>query len=137
MLAVLHISPEIRGEGLVANLARVTGLAVKAAEDGDRLRHKQLLVAPPDRHLVVASTDQVALSAGPRENRHRPAVDPLFRSAAHYFGTRVIAVVLTGSLDDGSAGLSAVARRGGTTLVQSPDDAEMPDMPAAALAAVP
>jgi two-component system chemotaxis response regulator CheB len=91
----------------------------------------------PDRHLLVGEHDVLRLSRGPRENRARPAVDALFRSAARWCGPRVIGVVLSGALDDGAAGLATIAERGGTALVQRPDTARFDGMPRAALRAVP
>jgi two-component system, chemotaxis family, protein-glutamate methylesterase/glutaminase len=92
-------------------------------------------VAPPDRHLLLAA-DGIRVVFGPRENRSRPAIDPLFRTAAVNYRSRVIAVILTGLLGDGAAGLLAVERCGGMPLVQAPGDAAHPEMPRSALAAV-
>ncbi len=100
--------------------------------DGDPIRAGHIYVAPPDHHLLV-EPGHVRLTRGPRENWARPAVDPLFRSAAQAYGAGVIGVILTGGLNDGTAGLFEVKRRGGMTVVQDPDDAADPGMPQSAL----
>lgn len=114
--------------------ARGSNPAIHAAE-GQRLRPGTLYVAPPDHHMLV-ERHVIRLSRGPKENHVRPAIDPLFRSAAVSWGARTIGVVLTGQLDDGTAGLAAIKACGGTTLVQDPATAIEPAMPRSALANV-
>jgi len=101
------------------------------AQDGEPVLPGRIYVAPPDYHMLLAP-GAVRLSHGPRENGHRPAIDPLFRTAARAYGPRVIGVVLTGARRDGAAGLMAVRADGGLAVVQSPDDALMAEMPEAA-----
>jgi two-component system chemotaxis response regulator CheB len=133
VLIVMHV-PSERESMLAKILDRVTTMKVREARDGDRLRDGAVFIAPPDQHMLVAD-GAVRLGRGPTENGSRPAVDPLFRSAALDFGPRAIGVVLTGLLGDGTAGMFAIKRRGGITVVQDPKDAEFAQMPASALRA--
>lgn len=129
-----HISPDYPSL-LPQILTRLSALPVAHAVNGEPIRSGHIYVAPPDHHLLVES-GFVRLSRGPRENRFRPAVDVLFRSAACAYGKRVIGVVLSGSLDDGASGLYAIKERGGIAVVQDPLDALHPSMPMAAMRAV-
>jgi two-component system chemotaxis response regulator CheB len=131
---VLHIAPS-SPSALADILSRAGRLPCRPAEDGTPLRAGTIVVAPPDHHLVVE--DNVArLSVGPRENGHRPSVDVLFRSAAAARHDQVVGVVLSGNRDDGAAGLAAIKAYGGAAIVQDPDEAMYPGMPANALAHV-
>lgn len=109
-------------------LDRHTSVTVSLAAEGRQIEPNHLYVAPADHHLLIDS-DQMFLSQGPRENRVRPAIDPLFRSAALSHGPRVIGVVLSGALDDGTAGMVAIKNSGGMALVQDPQEAMTPSMP--------
>jgi two-component system, chemotaxis family, protein-glutamate methylesterase/glutaminase len=131
---VLHIAPE-SPSALARILQRAGRLPCRAASDGEPLRPGQILVAPPDHHLVIED-GRARLTVGPRENGHRPAVDVLFRSAATARHTRVVGVVLSGNRDDGAAGLAVIKSSGGATIVQDPDEAMYPGMPTSALAHV-
>ena len=113
-------------------LVRRAGTPASHAAEGDEPRAGHIHVAPPDRHMFLKE-GRISLSHGPRENHARPAIDPLFRSAAAEYGTGVIGVLLTGHLDDGTAGLQAIKARGGIAVVQHPSDAESPSMPASAM----
>ena len=135
VFVVLHIEPQ-RESHLARIFGRDAKISVVTAKDGDSIKHGHVYIAVPDFHLRVEN-NKVRLDHGPRHNFHRPAVDTLFSSAAKEFGSRVIGVVLTGALDDGTAGLMDIKRHGGMTVVQNPDDAVNPSMPASALDCVP
>ncbi len=128
---VLHV-PSHGTSVLPRILNKVSGLPVSHAQNGEAIVKGRIYVAPPDYHLLV-KPGYISLVKGPRENTHRPAVDPLFRSAAQSYGRRVVGVVLTGVLDDGTAGLKAVKMRNGVAVVQSPDDAMYTGMPRSAI----
>lgn len=131
---VWHMAPEVRGV-LPYVLNRQKGLRAEHAVDGEPIVFNRIYVAPADRHLLVEK-GFLRVARGPKENRFRPAVDPLFRSAAYSYESRVIGVVLSGALDDGTAGLWTIKSRGGLAIVQDPADAEVPSMPQNAAAAV-
>jgi two-component system chemotaxis response regulator CheB len=131
LFVVLHVPPDDRSL-LPEILSRSGPLPASHAHEGERIGRGRIYVAPPDFHLLV-QPGRVYLSHGPRENHHRPAIDALFRSAASAYGPGVIAVVLSGMLYDGTAGMLAVRRAGGVGVVQDPADALMPFMPQSAL----
>jgi two-component system chemotaxis response regulator CheB len=134
VLVVMHVSSNGRS-ALAEILDRAGPLPARAARHGQPIEPGQILVGPPDRHLVVHD-DVVHLSRGPRENQHRPAIDALFNSAARWHGPDVVGVVLSGVLDDGAVGAMAIAAQDGIVLVQDPEEAQCPGMPTAALRAV-
>jgi two-component system chemotaxis response regulator CheB len=131
---VVHVHPQ--SPRMLAKILSSRGpLTAKFAERGEAFYQGNIYIAPPNAHLIV-KPDTIALSQGPRENRSRPAIDVLFRSAAVTHTTRVIGVLLTGLLDDGTSGLEAIKRCGGIAVVQDPDDAAYSEMPESALASV-
>jgi two-component system chemotaxis response regulator CheB len=131
LLAVMHVPARLPSL-LGAILDRCGPLPAMEARDGMRLQAGHIYVGVPDRHLLVDG-EFMRLTRGPTENRFRPSIDTLFRSAAYTQGSRVVGVVLTGQLDDGTSGLWAIKDRGGVTVVQSPSDAPFPSMPLSAL----
>src|SRR3954451_13853233 len=135
MYVVLHL-PTNAHSALPDILGRAGPLPVQHAVDGLVPTPGHIYVAPPDVHLM-GRRGRMHLVRGPTEDGHRRVVDPLFRSAPESYGSRVIGVVLSGVLDDGTYGLLAIAQRGGITVAQSPDDALYPSMPQSAIDNVP
>ena len=133
ILVVLHISSNA-ASALPDILQRAGELPAHHPVDYEPLRNGLVYVAPPDHHLLLGPEGTVRVVRGPRENGHRPAIDPLFRSAARYYGERAIGIVLSGALDDGAAGLRVLTDAGGTAIVQDPEDALYASMPEHALA---
>lgn len=131
---VWHMSPDVTGI-LPQVINKQNTIHAANAIDQEPLVFNRIYVAPPDHHLMLEK-DTVRVTKGPKENRFRPAVDPLFRSAAYAYGSRVIGVVLSGALDDGTAGLWTIKNSGGIAIVQDPLDAVVPSMPENAIAAV-
>lgn len=133
VLVVLHIPAQ--GIGILSTVASSAGpLPVRQAENGMKIEPGHIYLGAPDRHLLVTD-DRIVLGRGPRENMARPAIDALFRSAALHHGPRVVGVLLSGLLSDGAAGLNAIKRCGGMTVVQDPSDAVADEMPRRAMEA--
>jgi two-component system chemotaxis response regulator CheB len=131
IFVVLHLAPS-SAPALASILARHTKMRVRHARDGERVVAGSVYIACPDQHLLLKH-GLVRLTRGPQENGHRPAIDPLFRSAARSYGRRVIGVILSGTLDDGASGLVAVKMRGGLAVVQEPKTALFGSMPQSAI----
>jgi two-component system, chemotaxis family, protein-glutamate methylesterase/glutaminase len=130
IVVVMHIG---RGRSVLPSILERSGrLTSSHVVDGEPLRPGHIHVAPPDFHVLIRQ-DRLYLSHGPRENHSRPAIDPLFRSAASSYGSRTIGVILSGALSDGTAGLMMIKARGGTVLIQDPDEAIIGGMPESAL----
>lgn len=131
LFVVLHL-PAWGHSALPAILSHSGPLPAEYPQDGSPIQNGRIYVGPPDRHLLIEK-GCIRLGTGPKENRHRPAVNTLFRSAAQAYGSRVVGVILTGALDDGTAGLWEIKRRGGVGVIQEPLDALFPGMPQSAL----
>ena len=133
VLVTIHVGEQTR---LPQILSRSGPLQATHVQDRELLEHGHIYVAPPGQHLIVRS-GLALLAPSPRVNRHRPAVDVMFASAAEWVAMRTVAVVLSGALDDGAVGAALVAQAGGQVLVQDPAEAEFASMPRSALAAAP
>ena len=133
IMVVQHISPDATGNRLLEILNRNTKLQCVHGETGMIPAGGFIYIAPSDHHIMVDSDKKIVITKGAHENRSRPAIDPLFRSAAVAFGNKTIAILLTGYLDDGTAGMKVVKRCGGICIIQDPTEAQYPDMPQNAL----
>ena len=131
LFIVMHIMAD-RASHLPRILARQARLPVAHAGNGEAVVHGRIYVAPPDYHMILED-GIVLLDHGPKENFTRPAADPLFRSAAMAYGSRVMGIVLTGGDSDGAKGLTAIKAAGGISVVQSPAEAAFPAMPLSGL----
>jgi two-component system, chemotaxis family, protein-glutamate methylesterase/glutaminase len=125
---VQHLNAQSSVEFLAGRLDRHSALTCKVARHGATFKPGYVYFAPPDLHLLLKK-DQMLVVKGPRENQFRPSIDPLFRSAAAFHGSRVVGVMLTGLMSDGAAGMDAIRRSGGVLVVQDPAEAEYPDLP--------
>lgn len=134
VLIVIHVPPFSESH-LPEIIARSGPLSASHARHHERLERGHIYIAPPDQHMLV-HRGEIELSRGPRANHSRPAIDTLFRSAARTYGPRVIGVLLSGALYDGTGGLVSVKDRGGLAIVQDPDEAAVPSMPRSALGLV-
>jgi two-component system, chemotaxis family, protein-glutamate methylesterase/glutaminase len=132
VLIVQHLSAQADSY-LIRRLDEVSGLTVKEAEDKEILLAGVVYVAPPDYHLMVEADGSLTLSVDPKVNFSRPSVDVLFESASDAFADRLVGVILTGASQDGAKGLARIKRRGGLTIVQSPESAQADAMPRAAI----
>jgi two-component system chemotaxis response regulator CheB len=128
IFVVIHVSKASMPQIIIQQLQKYTTYRCLLPQGEEKIQVGCLYFAPPDFHLLVKA-DTVKLIKGPHENRWRPSIDVLFRSAAAAFNSRVIGIVLSGMLDDGTSGMSAIKRSGGTCIVQEPAEAEYTDMP--------
>jgi two-component system chemotaxis response regulator CheB len=136
VLIVLHISKMSMAQILMARIQKSTSFTCKVPSEGEKILRHHIYMAPENKHLVVRE-DQMLLGGGPAESMWRPSIDVLFRSAAASFGNRTIGIILTGLLQDGTAGMQTIKKCGGITIVQDPEEAEYADMPMSVLQNVP
>jgi two-component system chemotaxis response regulator CheB len=129
---VLHLSRTSISDFLMQHLQKFTALPCEIATEGAPIKKGHIYIAAPNLHLLIKKGN-IILGRGPAENRWRPSIDVLFRSAAVAYSTRTIGIVLTGLLNDGTTGMLAIKRSGGTCVVQDPNEAEYPDMPLSVL----
>ena len=125
---VLHLSRKGIGDFVVHRLKQITDMPCQMAVDGGAIKTSNIYIARPNQHLLVKN-EKFILGGGPEENRFRPSIDVLFRSAAVAYSSHTIGIILSGLLDDGTSGMWAIKRSGGTCIVQDPNEAEYPDMP--------
>lgn len=135
VFVVIHVSKVGLGDFLIARLQKYTLFKCVLPRDEEVIHAGYIYIAPPDQHLLV-NDGKVVIGQGPAENRWRPSIDVLFRSAAAHYGNRVIGIILTGFLNDGTVGMSAIKRSNGFCIVQDPNEAEYPDMPLSVINAV-
>jgi two-component system chemotaxis response regulator CheB len=128
IFVVLHVARSSFGPTLVRHIQNVTSYECVLAADGLAIEKGHLYVALPDHHLII-KPDVMLVTKGAHENRWRPSIDVLFRSAAANFNSRAIGIILTGMLDDGTSGMGAIKSSGGVCIVQEPNEAEFEDMP--------
>ena len=135
IFVVLHIPPDAKSH-LPQILSRNCPIPVEHAQDAEKIKPGHAYIAPPNQHLILGN-GIMHLTFGPKENHTRPAIDPLFESAAAFYGPRVIGVILSGNLSDGTKGLMCIKQAGGMAVVQDPEEALFPSMPSSALQYVP
>jgi two-component system chemotaxis response regulator CheB len=127
-IVVVHLSPNASGNGLVNFISKNTTLKVKLADDRDKIQPGTIFIAPPDYHIMLEE-DLVRIHKGPMENKYRPSIDQLFRSAAVTYRSRAIGIIFSGMLEDGTSGMIAIKKTGGKVIIQDPDEAAFSDMP--------
>lgn len=135
IFVVIHLSKNSLARNIQRHLQRYTSYTCTVPHDNEEIKTGHLYIAPPQTHLFIRK-GQIRLTDGPHENRWRPSVDVLFRSAAAAYGSLVIGIILTGMMDDGTSGMLAIKRSGGICIVQDPEDADFDDMPVSVLANV-